>query len=172
MRNLARDYRPLTMFVAGSLFALTVVGGVALAQNDIIEACVKDNGEMRIVDTAEDCKDNETSLSWNVTGPTGLQGPQGPEGPAGPPGPTGGLSGYEIVESHPATSDINPGQVGTVSAYCPEGKVVTGGGYSDHSASLQIISGYPVEGAWVVRAFQDSTVPGSIRVWAVCVDGE
>jgi hypothetical protein len=171
MRNLARDYRPLIMFVAGSLFTLTVVGGVALAQNDTIEACVKSNGEVRIVDTAAECKDNETPLSWNVTGPTGPQGPQGPEGPAGPPSPTGGLSGYEIVESHPATSDINPGP-GTVKALCSEGKVVTGGGYSDSSASLEVTSSYPVEGAWVVRAFQDATVPGSIRVWAVCVDGE
>jgi hypothetical protein len=72
-----------------------VVGGVALAQNDIIEVCVKSNGDIRIVDAAEDCKDNETPLSWTVTGPAGPQGlqgvpgPQGPEGPTGPQGETG-----------------------------------------------------------------------------------
>jgi hypothetical protein len=84
MRNLARGFRPLVMFVAGGLFTLTVVGGVALAQDDTIEACVKSNGEVRIVDGAGDCKDNETPLSWNITGPVGPVGPAGPEGPSGP----------------------------------------------------------------------------------------
>lgn len=85
MQNLGRGFRPLIMLAAGSLFTLTVVGGVALAQNETIEACAKDNGELRIVETAGDCKTNETPLSWNVTGPVGPQGPEGPPGPPGPP---------------------------------------------------------------------------------------
>jgi hypothetical protein len=35
------------------------------------------------------CSANETSLSWNISGPPGLTGPVGPAGPAGPPGPVG-----------------------------------------------------------------------------------
>jgi hypothetical protein len=88
MRNLTRRFRPLVIFAAGSLFTLTVIGGVALAQNDTIEACVK-NGDLRIVDAAGDCKTNETPLSWNITGPIGPEGPQGDPGPQGPEGPTG-----------------------------------------------------------------------------------
>ena len=101
MRVPARRSHPTVIFIAGSLVALTVVGGVALAQGDAIEACVRSNGEVRIVETAGGCKSNETSLSWNITGPTGPQGPQGESGlqgstgstgevgPQGPPGPAG-----------------------------------------------------------------------------------
>jgi Collagen triple helix repeat (20 copies) len=95
MRNLARGFVPAVMFVAGSLVTLTAVGGVALAQNDAIEACVRSNGEIRIVEAAGDCKNSETPLTWSITGPVGPQGPQGdpgpqgPEGPAGPAGPQG-----------------------------------------------------------------------------------
>ena len=59
MQNLPSGFRPLIMFAAGSLFPLTLVGGVALADNENIEACVKDNGELRIVATAGECKTNE-----------------------------------------------------------------------------------------------------------------
>lgn len=52
-----------------------------------IQACVKSNsGVIRIVTAPSDCKDNETALAWNVSGP---KGDAGPAGPAGPPGPQG-----------------------------------------------------------------------------------
>src|SRR5262249_7942978 len=69
-----------------------------------INACVKDDGQMRIVSLPTGCKRGESPLTWNVEGPTGpigLQGPkgdigpagatgsQGPIGPQGPPGPAG-----------------------------------------------------------------------------------
>jgi hypothetical protein len=83
------------MFTAGGLFALILAGGVALAQNEVIAACAKPNGDLRIVESAADCKSGETPLTWNIIGPVGpegpqgVPGPQGPQGLAGPAGPVG-----------------------------------------------------------------------------------
>src|SRR5436190_7577354 len=51
---------------------------------------------MRLVDSSTACHNNETRVSWNITGPAGPQGPQGPQGdpgPTGPPGPPGPSAG-------------------------------------------------------------------------------
>jgi hypothetical protein len=197
MRNLVRNPRPLVTFVAGSLFALTVVGGVALAQGDIIEACMKSNGEIRIVDAAGNCKSNETALSWNVIGPVGPQGPQGdpgpqgpegptgPTGPQGPPGPTGPQGAPGQVDMGVFVNDfaIQPGQ-SRASVSCPDGWEATGGGYH--------ITGYPIDyqkpwvagagldmttddplnhpKAWFVDVFNGGAVaPISGRLWVMCL---
>lgn len=68
-----------------------------------------------------------------ATGPQGVQGEPGavgPIGPAGVPGPQGvpgapGLSGYEIVSSDSAFDSF---AIKVLSADCPAGKVVLGGG--------------------------------------------
>ena len=68
-------------------------GSVAIAQVDedeTIHACVGNHtGPTRIVDGADDCRRNETPLSWNEQGPAGPQGGAGPEGPQGPQGDPG-----------------------------------------------------------------------------------
>jgi len=54
-------------FVVGTITMATVVS----AQGDTINACVKNNSNgvnLRIVDSANDCKNNETSLDWNSSG--------------------------------------------------------------------------------------------------------
>ena len=65
------------------------------ASPGILEACINPgNGGMRLVDAGQACHNNETRVSWNVTGPAGPVGPTGatgaagPIGPAGPPGPS------------------------------------------------------------------------------------
>jgi len=55
-----------------------------------LEACVNPgNGDMRLVDSSTACHNNETRVTWNITGPIGPPGPTGPEGPTGPTGATG-----------------------------------------------------------------------------------
>ena len=77
-------------FAGGALIAgVVVVGGLAAAQPDgeEITACVKNNnGQMRLVDSWDDCLSSEYPVTWNQAG---APGPQGPEGPQGPPGPGG-----------------------------------------------------------------------------------
>ena len=88
---------------AASVIAATA--GIALAVpggGGAIQGCFqKNNGQLRVVDAATDCRPSESPLSWSQTGPagatgpagpqglTGLTGPQGPIGPTGPQGPAG-----------------------------------------------------------------------------------
>lgn len=140
--------------IVGAALTASVVAGVAFAQTGtttVITSCVEKSGNVRIVGSAEACKQNETPLSWNETGPagpagakgdTGPAGPIGPAGPAGPAGPTGakgdtgpagpagpqgvpGVSGRVTVS---ATSVVDASDFKSAIVYCPVGTRVTGGG--------------------------------------------
>jgi len=65
-----------------AVFLVTASSGFA----QVINGCVKNNGQLRIVSSAGQCGSNETAISWNAVGP------QGPQGPQGPPGVTAGIS--------------------------------------------------------------------------------
>jgi hypothetical protein len=55
-----------------------------------VQACYNNtNGDLRRVNSAADCKNHETSISWNTAGPPGPAGSPGPAGPQGPAGPAG-----------------------------------------------------------------------------------
>jgi hypothetical protein len=62
---------------------------VAFAQNTIYGCAKQSTGDLRQVPSSAFCKNNETPLSWNITGPAGPQGQTGPAGPQGQTGPTG-----------------------------------------------------------------------------------
>ena len=76
-----------------SVLACAVLVPIALgaaSSPGTLEACINPgNGMMRLVDSSTPCHNNESRVSWNITGPAGPPGPQGDPGPAGPPGPTG-----------------------------------------------------------------------------------
>ena len=59
------------------------------ASAQLIDACVKNDGSLRIVGSPADCRSKESPISWNATGPEGPQGPIGEPGPAGEQGPPG-----------------------------------------------------------------------------------
>src|SRR5687767_15083783 len=62
------------------------------AADEQVFACVKRNGDVRIVDQGERCKSQESRMSWSIEGPKGDRGaigPQGPKGDAGAAGPQG-----------------------------------------------------------------------------------
>ena len=79
---------------------------VARAQSsEIIQACIAQSngdsqcknlagnantGSVRIVQNQDDCRNDETYITWNVQGPQGLPGPAGVPGPQGPPGESSG----------------------------------------------------------------------------------
>lgn len=59
--------------------------------NDIV-ICVKNNGTVRVIGSQykrDDCKANETLLTWNISGPQGPKGDTGEQGPAGVQGKKG-----------------------------------------------------------------------------------
>jgi hypothetical protein len=78
-------------------------------------------------------------------GPTGATGPDGPVGPTGPQGPAGpAIAGLEIVSASSVIDDTNPK---TVTATCPTGKILLGGGAqitnSAGNNNIALFASYP-----------------------------
>ena len=95
--------------IASVLVALVVVAliGAALAsaEGETYHACVNNSsGTIFMVSEPEECKINETHVSWNQIGPVGPEGPEGPVGPVGPEGPAGPV-GPEGPEGPPGVVD-------------------------------------------------------------------
>jgi type VI secretion system secreted protein Hcp len=68
---------------------LATYSWAASADTQTINACVADDGKLRLVPAVSACKKGETPLSWNTVGPAGPAGPAGAQGPAGPAGKDG-----------------------------------------------------------------------------------
>lgn len=88
------------------LMATVGVWSYVRANGNEISVCVKKNGLVYVIGEGfkrQDCKNNDTLLTFNVQGlpgpqgEVGLQGPQGEPGPIGPTGPMGeqGVQGPE-----------------------------------------------------------------------------
>jgi hypothetical protein len=143
----------------------------------VLEACINPgNGGMRLVDSSEACHDNETRISWNVTGPPGPAGPAGPAGPTGPAGETGPAGPTGATGATGATGPAGPagpaGPPGSSSAgppyvwICTPGHLPSGG--TGPQAYMYVFNGGAVAANIAVN-FLDSTgnnlagvtVPGS-----------
>ena len=114
-----------------------------------------------------------------LQGPTGPPGPQGQQGPQGPPGasgpqgdtgpigPTGvpGISQYAHVFKNKQMAGVND----AVTATCPAGTKIIGGGASSNSARVTIINSQPTpdETGWLVTATADAAGP-LIAADAIC----
>lgn len=73
---------------------VAVAGGMVVANipaaNGTITGCYhKNNGQLRVVESASQCNPSELALTWQQQGPPGPQGPIGPQGATGPQGLTG-----------------------------------------------------------------------------------
>lgn len=152
--------RNIIVFAVAAIAVLSLplaVTALTAPSDDTITACVLDaNGDVRIVNSPDDCRQQERVLTWNEEGPQGPVGPQGPQGeqgeqglqgeqgeqgeqgpqgeqgeqgPAGPQGPAGenGVSGYNVV-STPFSEELASGERAQAMVRCPTGKVATGGG--------------------------------------------
>ena len=58
-----------------SILTMSYTNSLAQGQDDVIHACVKNNGTIRIVSPLESCKNNENPLTWNIQGEPGLAEP-------------------------------------------------------------------------------------------------
>jgi hypothetical protein len=75
MRRIARNRPSPSMAVALAALVLAA-GGVAFAtipdSDGTIHGCYgKSSGNLRVVESANDCRNNETALNWNQQGPPG-----------------------------------------------------------------------------------------------------
>jgi hypothetical protein len=111
--------------------------------------------------------------SAGPAGPRGLEGPQGPPGPSGPQGDTGpigdtgqpGISNYHDVSVSAQMTARNQ----TITATCPAGTRVLGGGAAANSERVTFVASQPTADAsgWVVEAAADAAGP-SIAADAIC----
>ncbi|HEX4305079.1 MAG TPA: hypothetical protein VHZ54_03505 [Solirubrobacterales bacterium] len=107
-------------------------------------------------------------------GPTGPQGPQGKEGPRGGQGEPGtpALSGYTVV--HESANMQATYIIETVTATCPGGEHVFGGGGGSFNDHLLVRSSTPDgENAWqvIVATVNDAAVgvESTVYAYAICV---
>jgi hypothetical protein len=114
-------------------------------------------------------------------GPAGPEGPEGPAGPQGQQGPAGAISAYTIVENSSTVPDPGDGSAHLVSAACPTGtSVIGGGGRGTTTAGLgpETISSHPYEDAggetgWTVEgALWWNGSQQTLEVWAICATVE
>ena len=103
--------------ISAVVTAVLVGGGVAIASSDdpeVLHACARNkSGQLRLVESPDDCKRKETGVSWGTTGPQGLPGSPGADGPPGTPGVdlSGGLFDfYSAVVFNPTNNGCPNGQ--------------------------------------------------------------
>ena len=160
--------------------ALLVVGGAAVGiayaaipNGGVITGCYNTGGgSLDVIDaTATNCKKNETRLDWNVQGPKGDPGTNGEDG----------VSGYEIVAHTESFAQGSLFLTGTVSALCPAGKRVLGGGATVTQTNTgDVNSGGTVQQSapnsdgtrWAVYLDIDnpSGDPFTVKVYAICAN--
>ena len=174
-----RSLNPAT--VIASLALLFSLSGTAVAGALITGANVKNNSiaGIDILNESLGSKDVKNGSLLPKDFKAGML-PAGEQGPAGPPGPPGaqgnpglnGVSGHEIVL---ATSPTNSDTEKVVTAACPAGKkVVGGGGYAFNFTfpdEVAIVASFPVNGnAWrVVTQETDAYAPAWLaRTYAIC----
>lgn len=94
-RRRRRRLRPSLTTVGAGLATVLVVAATAYAtgtvagdDSQVITACKKNGGAMRLVDNPSRCGPKEQVVQWNVGG-GGEPGPPGPAGGTGPAGPAG-----------------------------------------------------------------------------------
>ncbi len=171
-----------------SLLSVTLVSAHG-GNTALIHSCVNNtSGEIKIIAATANCPSNYHSLDWNIQGPAGQQGPIGPVGPVGPVGPIGpqglqgerglqgdqgpaGISGLEVVQVHSGT--LNDFRI-DVTAQCPAGKQILGGGFASfgNNVDVSVATNAPNGSSWVVTMVQNDLTPRlwSVSAYAICAN--
>jgi hypothetical protein len=150
----SRRVRLAPLFLITVLAAAGIVWASIPDSSGVIHACYKKDGNLRVIDTAKDqCKKDETELTWSQTGNQGIPGPPGPPGLQGPPGPpgTGAIATFAIPSSLAfansttcavvSDSSLGPGIDVPAGTYLPVAQVDTfvGGDGTNELLDLNII---------------------------------
>ena len=105
-------------FVALVVAGLATYSWAASSASQTINACVNDEGKLRLVPAVSECKKAETPLSWNTVGPAGPPGQPGAQGAAGATGATGpaGRDGRDGTSGAPTDPNAVDGTVSVTGA--------------------------------------------------------
>jgi hypothetical protein len=159
-----------------------------------------------VLSKGKHCTRRERTLSWNQTGPQGAPGAPGQQGQPGAKGDTGpagtltvapdSLTGNDILESslgtvpsaakaplegwqlvHQSDAVSSSPDFRTMTATCPTGKKVIGGGAEALTLSgvnLEIRDSYPLSdgSGWSAFAYEEPSTANTWNweVWAICAD--
>ena len=160
--------------VVGAAIVVVMTASAAIASatvdQNVITACTRPNGGVRLAQAPGDCKDNEGTVSWNQTGPAGARGPEGPAGEdgapgaAGPAGPTG-ATGPRGPAGQPGPQGPHGQTQGF--AFSDAGRVTLVS--SAEPMNEQIIFSYPLpKGKYIARSHFRVTNTGTTRVQVLC----
>lgn len=140
----------------------TAVAGGLITTKQIKDSAVNTakvkNGSL----TLKDFKASERSKLVGATGATGATGPMGAIGPAG----LSATANVSVVQSPTVT--VPAYDIGSVSAFCPAGKKVTGGGYFSSIAIAASSSPSTSATSWGA-VINNSDNPIAVDVWAYAV---
>jgi Collagen triple helix repeat (20 copies) len=112
------------------------------------------------------------------TGPRGADGPQGPPGATGPQGPPGPSVRSVVVSNSGVSTSAQADTTVTVTASCPAGSVLLGGGAQATNSDtarpsrVAIVRSSPGESAWIATGVITSGLGGANRItvtaYALC----
>jgi hypothetical protein len=107
-------------------------------------------------------------------GPAGADGAVGPQGPAGADGAPGGLAAADYSRVDGTASASNSTTPKTVTAVCPAGSKVLGGGFEYTAGTNGVAvtqSRATADDTWTVTADEINNVPSSwsVQAFAICV---
>jgi hypothetical protein len=119
-------------FIVAIVVGLVMTAGIAVAQvsdDGVIHACADTkDGDLRLVDTGNDCTKKEVAVSWNQEGPKGSPGTDGIDG----------IDGIDGVDGGSCSVAEDP--IGTFTMTCPDASEVTWSG-ADHGPIEMTTSG-------------------------------
>jgi hypothetical protein len=135
-----RKHRPSPGTAFGFAALVIVLGGAAFAaipdSNGTIHACYqKANGNLRVVESTNECRKNETAIAWNQAGAQGSIGATGPAGPTGAAGATGATGVSAVYEDHVVEPQSIMGGVDVASITIPPGRYLVSAKTSAEDAS-------------------------------------
>jgi hypothetical protein len=162
-----------TSIAAVSALPANSVGPVQLKANAVTNPKIR-NGAVNNPKIANNAVTSSKVLNGSLTSADFAEGqiPAGPQGPAGPAGPSG-ISGYQVVEADSVSDATATKQL---TANCPSGKRVLGGGLQILGAGKQYIAsngGYPsANGTAFTGEGQNigTSIPviWQLKVYAIC----
>ncbi|MGH3126597.1 MAG: hypothetical protein ACRDPX_01630 [Gaiellaceae bacterium] len=138
------------------------VGAAQLKKNAVTTLKVKNQSLL-----AADFRPGQLPVGpQGATGTPGPKGDTGDKGDKGDPGPVG-VTGHQRVSGPPVS--VAAGAYTTLTAMCPTGKRVLGGGVFTASASAQIPVSFPAfDTGWRADVRNPTASPFAAQAYAVC----
>jgi hypothetical protein len=174
--HVARLRNPIIIALAVGLgFALSTFGAQGDELLGTFFGCLSPGGTLTkvVVSPAGPpvCSPNATAVTWNQIGPAGPAGLPGEAGPQGPQGPAGTANMTLVTGQRLSTGDVFG-----LTATCPAGDAVTGGGHSitrSTGTGVILYANKPIfnGSSWGWRVEMLANAGETLTVYAVCVPG-